>query len=125
MKPDLPRLSELPLKNGTKVIAVRNFGPVKEGAPGIITGTSVYRFFWWWRPTYLCTFADNMRVATRPNEIEENDHGYSLEDLEQPDFVRDVWQRGRYVNPVDQYRLQTEKNLREAVDARRISKDKN
>ena len=66
-----------------------------------------------------------MRVTTRPNEIEENDHGYSLEDLEQPDFVRDVWQRGRYVNPVDQFRLQTEKNLREAVDARRTSKDKN
>ena len=65
MKPDLPRLSELPLKNGTKVIAVRNFGPVREGAPGIITGTSVYRFFWWWPPSLSSLKTGTGNVPTR------------------------------------------------------------
>ena len=74
----------LPLQQGTKVIAVRNFGPVKEGAPGIITGAMEVPFFFWSRQTYLCTFANNMRIAARPNEIDDFDHGYSLEELEQP-----------------------------------------
>jgi hypothetical protein len=53
----------LPLPVGTKVVAVRNFGPVTEGQPGIITGTAEVPFFWWSRPTYLCTFADNVKVS--------------------------------------------------------------
>jgi hypothetical protein len=70
---------ELPLQIGTKVMAVCNFGPVKDGAPGVIIGLSQGR--------YLCAFADNMKIAARPNEITDYDHGYSLEELEEPDFA--------------------------------------
>jgi len=77
----------LPLKVGTKIQAVRNFGPVKNGALGIITGVAELRSFWRSRPTYLCTFADNMKVHARPKQIEAHDHGYLLEELEQPDFA--------------------------------------
>ena len=77
----------LPLKVGTKIQAVCNFGPVKNGALGIITGVAELRSFWRSRPTYLCTFADNMKVHARPKQIEAHDHGYLLEELEQPDFA--------------------------------------
>jgi hypothetical protein len=77
----------LPLQVGTKVQAVRNFGPVKKGAPGIITRLTDLPLFWWSRPAYLCTFADNMKVPARPKLIEAFDHGYNLEELEQPDFA--------------------------------------
>ena len=77
----------LPLQVGTKVRAVRNFGPVKKGAPGIITRLTDLPLFWWSRPAYLCTFADNMKVHARPKLIEAFDHGYNLEELEQPDFA--------------------------------------
>lgn len=78
---------ELSLQFGTKVQAVRNFGPVKEGAPGIITGVADIPSFWRSRPAYLCTFADNMKVHARPKQIEAYDHGYNLDELEQPDFA--------------------------------------
>jgi hypothetical protein len=91
----------LPLKAGTRVKAVRNLGSVREGAFGIVTGTSVYRDFWRQKQTYLCTFADNMKIAARPNEIEEYDHGYTLVDFEQPDFERHVWHRRRHLDPLD------------------------
>ena len=65
-------------------MAVRDVGPVKEGAPGIITGSASYRFFFWTRPMYLCIFADNLKIAARANQINDYDHGYALEDLEQP-----------------------------------------
>jgi|SRR6516164_6137084 hypothetical protein len=77
----------LPLPPGTKVVAVRNFGPIKEGAPGIITGIMDTPFFFWKRAMYLCTFADNVKIAARPNEIDDFDHQYSLEELEQPRLV--------------------------------------
>ncbi len=77
----------LPLQVGAKVRAVRSFGPVKKSTPGIITGLADFPFFWWSRPAYLCTFADNMKVHARPKLIEEFDHGYNLEELEQPDFA--------------------------------------
>jgi hypothetical protein len=77
----------LPLQVGTKVQAVRNFGPVKKGAPGIIIRLTDLPLFWWSRPAYLCTFADNMKVHARPKLIEAFDHGYNLEELEQPDFA--------------------------------------
>jgi hypothetical protein len=77
----------LPLRVGTKVRAVRNFGPVKKDAPGIITRLIDLPLFWWSRPAYLCTFADNMKVHARPKLIEPFDHGYNLEELEQPDFA--------------------------------------
>jgi len=69
---------------GTRVIAVRNIGSVKEGAPGIVTGTLKQpnsKLF------YLCTFADNKKVAARPSEIDKHDHGYALADMERPDFI--------------------------------------
>ncbi|HEY6862200.1 MAG TPA: hypothetical protein VI358_20745 [Pseudolabrys sp.] len=77
----------LPLQVGTKVRAVRNFGPVKKGAPGIITRLTDLPFFWQSRPAYLCIFADNIEVPARPKLIEAFDHGYKLEELEQPDFA--------------------------------------
>src|SRR5512136_2164969 len=77
----------LSLQVGTKVRAVRNFGSVKKGAPGIITRLTDLPLFWWSRPVYLCTFADNMRVHARPKLIEAFDHGYNLKELEQPDFA--------------------------------------
>jgi hypothetical protein len=86
LEPELAAKPGLPLQVGTKVRAVRNFGPVKEGAPGIITGVADIPFFWWSRPAYLCTFADNRKVHTRPKTIEEVDHGHNLEELVQPDF---------------------------------------
>ena len=76
-----------PLQFGTKVQAVRNFGPVKEGAPGIITGVADIPSIWRSRPAYLCTFANNMKVHARPKQIEAYDHGYNLDELEQPDFA--------------------------------------
>ena len=76
---------EVPLPVGSKVWAVCNFGRVTEGAPGIITGAVDVRFFWQ-SPTYLCTFANNMKVHARPKDIERYNHGHSLEELEQPDF---------------------------------------
>lgn len=79
--------ARLPLLVGTRVRAVRNFGPVKESTPGIITGLADFPFFWWSRPAYLCTFADNLKVHARPKQIELFDHAHSLEDLEQPDFA--------------------------------------
>jgi len=81
---------ELSLQVGAKVQAVRNLGPVKKGAPGIITGTANLHFFWWSRPAYLCTFADNIKVHARPKQIVAYDHGYNLEDLEQPDFASNL-----------------------------------
>ena len=76
-----------PLQVGTKVTAVRDFGSIKEGAPGIITGVADIRSLYPAGPIYSCTFADNMKITARPNNIEEFDHGYSLDDLEKPYFV--------------------------------------
>ena len=75
------------LQMGARVVAVRSFGPVKEGQPGIITGIAEERWFWRSRPIYLCTFADNVKIAARPKEIDDYDHGYSLADLEVPNFL--------------------------------------
>jgi hypothetical protein len=75
------------LQIGARVIAVRNIGPVKEGQPGIVTGIAEERWFWKSKPIYLCTFADNVRIAARPKEVEDYDHGYSLADLENPNFL--------------------------------------
>lgn len=84
----IPRMNKrLPLPPGTKVIAARDFGPITEGAPGIITGTIDTPFFFWKRRMYLCTFADNVNIAAKPNEIDDFDHQYSLEELEKPRLV--------------------------------------
>jgi hypothetical protein len=78
----------LPLTVGTKIIAVRNIGPVREGAPGIITGIAEVPFFFRSRPVYLCTFAGNLKLAARPKEIDDYEHGYTLERVENP---RGLW----------------------------------
>jgi hypothetical protein len=74
----------LPLTVGTKIIAVRSIGPVREGAPGIITGIAEVPFFFRTRPVYLRTFAGNLKIAAQPKEIDDYDHGYALERLENP-----------------------------------------
>ena len=77
---------QLPLPVGATVVALRDFGPIRKGLPGIITGTAREPFFQGNRPIYLCTFADNMKSLTRPKEVEASDHGYSLDDLESENF---------------------------------------
>lgn len=77
----------LPLQVGTKITAVRNFGPIKQDAPGIITGVADIRSLFPAGPIYSCTFADNVKITARPNDIDEFDHGYSLDDLEKPYFM--------------------------------------
>lgn len=76
MKPKL-----LPV--GTLVLATKNVGSVRDGQPGIVTGIVEQRYFFWKRPFYLCTFFGNVKVAMKPNEVTDYDHGRSLEELEQ------------------------------------------
>jgi hypothetical protein len=78
--------SELSLRTGTRIVAVRNFGPIKQGTPGIVTGTVQSVSVWFSRLTYSCTFAGNVRVLAKPRQIEVLDHGYSLVELENPQF---------------------------------------
>jgi len=80
----------LPLEAGTKVQAARNFGPINEGTLGIITGVAEVSFFGWPRPTYVCTFAENKKVHARPRQIAADEHGYTIEELEQPDFASNL-----------------------------------
>jgi hypothetical protein len=74
---------------GTKIIAVKNIGKVREGALGVITGVAAIPFFFWTRQMYLCTFAGNYKIAVRSSEIDDFDHGYNLEAIENPDFMPD------------------------------------
>ena len=62
-------LTSLPLPVGSRIVAVRNFGPVKAGEGGIITDTVELPSLWKSRPMYLCLFANNLRIAARPGEI--------------------------------------------------------
>jgi hypothetical protein len=78
--------SRLPFEAGTRIVAVRNFGAVKQGAPGIVTGTVETTFLWWSRQVYACTFAGNVKVPAKPKHVDVLDHGYSLVDLENPQF---------------------------------------
>jgi hypothetical protein len=77
---------QLPLPVGARIVAVRDFGPIRSGVPGMITGTAREPFFQGNRPVYLCTFADNMKSLVRPKDIDSSDHGYSLDDLESENF---------------------------------------
>jgi hypothetical protein len=72
--------SSLPI--GTRIIAIRSFGPIPEGSPGIITGTTKVPHRFWRRFYYLCTFPVNRKVAARPEYIGAFDHGRTLKDLE-------------------------------------------
>ena len=95
------KANEALLQIGATIIAVRNIGPVKEGTPGIVTGITEERWFWKSKLIYLCTFADNVRIAARPKEVEDYDHGYSLADLENPNFlsVLSIIKGGMFVPP--------------------------
>lgn len=67
----------------TRVVAVKNVGPVAEGQPGVVTGYVEVPFFFWKRQVYLCTFFGNVRLAMKPAEIEAHEHGYSREQIGQ------------------------------------------
>jgi hypothetical protein len=82
--------AKLPLPVGTRIIAVRNVGPVLEGARGIITGTVDVPFFFWSRPVYLCTFIGNVKLAVKPKEIDDYDHGYTLERLQNTNVLDEI-----------------------------------
>ena len=75
---------------GTRVIAVKNVGPLREGMIGVITGVVELPFLFWKRVHYLCTFVGNLRIAVKPAEIDNFDHGYDLKDAENPDFIPDI-----------------------------------
>ncbi|HTN95299.1 MAG TPA: hypothetical protein VMJ33_12015 [Gallionella sp.] len=70
---------------GTSILAIKNVGPVHDGQPGIVTGVVEVPFFFWKRPMYLCTFFGNIKVATKPNEVTEFNHGQSRDQLEKPE----------------------------------------
>ena len=74
-------MTRLSLPIGTKIIAVRNFGLVRKGQPGIITGTAEERFLETFRPVYLCRFANNVKIAAQPDDIGKFNHRYGLADL--------------------------------------------
>ena len=72
----------LPLPIGSRIVAVRNFGRVRGGQPGIITGTAEERYLETFRRVYLCRFSNNVKIAAQPDDIDKFNHGYSLADLE-------------------------------------------
>ena len=78
--------SKQPLRTGTRIVAIRNFGPIKAGVPGIVTGTVEARILWYSKAMYSCTFAGNVRAQTKPKDIDVLEHGYSLLELESPQF---------------------------------------
>jgi hypothetical protein len=86
-EPELAVTPRLPLPVGTKVQAVRNFGLVRKGTPGIVTGVVDLPFFWSSRAAYRCTFSNNIKADARSNQIEAHDHGYNLVELEQANFA--------------------------------------
>jgi hypothetical protein len=90
LEPKSTTKQRLPLIVGTKIRAARNFGLIKEGTPGIIKGVTEHPFFCWSRSAYVCTFADNKNVLARPRQIVIYEHGYSVEELEQPDFATNL-----------------------------------
>jgi hypothetical protein len=77
---------QLPLPIGTRIIAVRNFGRIRAGQLGIISGIAEERHLEAFRPVYLCRFANNVKIAAQPNEIAKFSHAYSLADLEKSQF---------------------------------------
>ncbi len=72
-----------PLSVGSFVVATRNVGPVQDGQPGVVTAVVEQGFAFWKRPFYLCTFIGNVKVAMKPNEVSDFEHGFSKEQLEQ------------------------------------------
>ncbi len=70
-----------PLPIGTRVVAVKSFGPIMEGQKGIVTGLVGRR---WWRATCACTFLGGINVAAPGRHIARPDHGCSWQMLEDP-----------------------------------------
>jgi hypothetical protein len=68
---------------GTHILAIKNIGPAQDGQPGIVTGVVEVPFFFWKRPMYLCTFFGNIKVAMKPNEVTEFNHGHSQDQMEE------------------------------------------
>jgi len=87
------------LSIGTKIIAVRNIGPVREGQPGIITGLIQVPFFFWSRTAYLCTFFGNLKIAAYPKEVDDFNHNFSLEALEETQSEKSVAEQLRAIRP--------------------------
>ena len=77
---------EPPLDTGTRIVAACDFNPIKAGDPGIVTGMVAPRGFWPLRAMYCCTFAGNLKVVAKPRQIDVLDHGYTLMELETPQF---------------------------------------
>jgi hypothetical protein len=72
----------LPLTEGTRVIALRNLGPIRAGAPGVITGVTEMQSFWRRKSMYLCEFATvsgSAKVAARPQEVDTYNHVRTVE----------------------------------------------
>ena len=69
----------------TLIIAIKNVGPVRDGQPGVVTGYAELGSLFWKRQFYLCTFLGNIRLAVKPSEIDNHDHGYSRQRLEMPE----------------------------------------
>ncbi len=64
------------LSVGTQIVAIKKIGPVREGTPGVITAVTHTPFLYFWsRLSYLCTFAGNINLAVRPNEIGDCNRG--------------------------------------------------
>lgn len=87
------------LSIGTKIIAIRNIGPVQEGQPGIITGLVQVPYFFWSRTAYLCTFFGNIGVSAYPKEVDEFNHEFSLEALEENQSEKSVAEQLRAIRP--------------------------
>jgi hypothetical protein len=86
---------------GTFVLAIKKVGPISDGQPGVVTGIAEAGPVFWRRPVYLCTFLGNVKVAMNPSEVDDYAHGYSREQLEQPeDRSLSVAEQLRRVRPI-------------------------
>ena len=71
------------LSVGSKVVAMRDFGPVVKGQLGIVTHVvRAHRLFW--RRLYICTFLGDVSAVAQPDEIERFDHGIKMDMLKDP-----------------------------------------
>jgi hypothetical protein len=83
-EPKSKNTQRLPLLVGTKVQAARNFGPIKEGTPGIITDVADLSFFCWSRPTYVCTFAETRGLTRAPDRLRRMSTDIALKNWSNP-----------------------------------------
>jgi len=69
---------------GTRIVATTDAGPVIRGQIGVVTGLGEPHRFLWWRTTYGCTFLGNIQITMRRSAVARQDHGCSIEVLEDP-----------------------------------------